>query len=631
MRYIKCLMAFVLMFSMMGWASAVTTLMNGGSAAINDESGGASDGYAYSFYNDGGKTTLQADILAIASTTGIGSVKVETKVPTYVSRTVNAPGNPNPDYALTVGADGTVTASVEGTTSDADVTSVGQIHATAGTSGANDVWGFAWIDSAIGNEWIKNVGNSYSQGLISGKPHGSFYADATADGEAKYAAESEFTAVAPAQTASLSISGGVSGKTTIEGKVADDDAEIKGFVGAIDVYPITHWLPTGMGSNIYTGLQSVVASISPIAPKSYTSDDVPALVAMTSGAYAIYSQQGPSYSAAAVGNVIAVGAENDGIPADALTYVSGTGVGSNNAMAKVIINNVGDVQGAQSEYKTSATKSDTMTADARVYKALDAATAHALLVTGSVSGGAGIGNAHQNLQASLSLVNTFSGARRENAGSATDGSDRTWGESFITQGTWNTWAADLESGSLVSKSAASGNLIQEAPVSGMGSGTFLQYKKLNPAYANMLVAQASGSGSLVNTIFGVSNGVSKVDTQLVVADIMGPKAHSLGSSGYDGSGVSADLTNLHVEAMDTETASPFEPTYISTDLAKTKAYFWCDGTNDLQYNGPGITSTTPVFDPAGNGNFDANIMAYVPSPTQRESLTAIVTTQPSII
>jgi hypothetical protein len=654
MRYMKYLAAFTVIIAMMGGALGATTSMSGGTGSGTIGGIGSTFGYTYAFQTAtvAPFNYVQADILAIAQTTGIGTATVTTTVPSYVTQTQAIPNTVNAANprvgTLTVGADGTVTASVQGKSAAAEVTSVGQIHsfvradpaAGVGTTpvSADTVSGWAWISSAIGENWLFPGGIDQS-GVIEGKPVGMFYADATANGEATYAADLKTGLVnqpAPALpdtegTGSVSISGGVKGKTTIEGSVGSDHAEIKGMVGSLDLAPINQFLPATTAATTIAGLQAIVG-ISPLFEDPAATDDVPVVAAMASGAAA--SQTGLLGSGnvpdavAAVANVVAVGAENDGIPTDTLSYASGTGVGSSNAHARVIapaipapVPNPNNVQAVPTrEFKVEATKTDAMSADAHVLKQLDAATAHSLLALGSVS--------NPNEQASLSVGMTYGAVDRTSSGSATDGSDRAFGTAFISSGQWNTWGAELDAGSLVKRTDVSGNLIQEAPLSGMGSGAFLQTRKLEPAYAAMLFVQGSGAGPAVVAL----TPAMKADGQIVLANIMGPKDHSLGSSSWDGSGVTADLTNLHVESFDkVDAVGAFNPTSISTDIAKNTAYFWCDGTNDNQFNGPGVTSTTPVFDPAGNGQFNPSIMVYLPSSTQRETVSAIATTQPSPI
>jgi len=196
----------------------------------------------------------------------------------------------------------------------------------------------------------------------------------------------------------------------------------------------------------------------------------------------------------------------------------------------------------------------------------------------------------------------------------TDGSDRAWGEAFISSGSWNAWGATLEDNNLIEKATVSGKLVQDWNQVGMGSGAFLQYKKNELAFADVGITQFSSS--------------ELEDLQEIDAEIMGPKAHSLGSSGWDGSGVSANMKDLHVDAKN-EPSEDFVPETISTDIADVDAYLWCDGTNDLQYNGLFMGASDPVFDPTGNGQFSGVVAVYSPSPTQRLTGIGILTMQPS--
>ena len=186
----------------------------------------------------------------------------------------------------------------------------------------------------------------------------------------------------------------------------------------------------------------------------------------------------------------------------------------------------------------------------------------------------------------------------------------------------------VRAGDLAQYGKVSGNLIQEDNQMGMGAGSFLQYTKTDPAYANMLEIQLAGSvngGLFGNPVIGDVGTV-----QIVGADVMGPMAHSYGSSGWDGSGVSADLTNLHVEAQDSTPATLWSPQKITTDIANVDAYLWTDGTNNAQFNGMAFSASDPVFNPSGIGGFSGVVDAYLPSATQRETLVGVGTTQPNI-
>jgi hypothetical protein len=642
MKYIRYLMALVVLLVMVGWASATLNLITmGGGANSNTGGTGSTTGYANSFVTDpatalGEDEWIQADILAVASAAGTGTASITTTVPTYVTQSLSGD-----NFALTVGASGTTEASVKGNDAAAAVTSVGRIHAHAEASGltfttpdvndpddvqvdANNVWGDAWISSAIGHDWTSSDPGApwFQLGFIEGKPQGMFYADASANGKATYAANigtptsppAEVLAQPPAGYQYGLIDGSVEGATTLEGQVADDRAEIKGTVPSIDMYQITHWFPGGADQALgdYTSLVNDASSVSSklsIPDGMGTNDNIPAIAAIAAGSYA----DSDPFAAAGVANIVAVGAENDGIPQDALTYAAGTVAGKASSDAKVQYYE-GD---SLNERKVKANKEDAMSADVRVQKPLDGASALALLATGAVSA--------PDFVVSGAIADTFGGVKRTSAtgSQAADGSDRAWGESFISSGTWSAWGAALDSGTLLTQADVSGGLKQEGPEVGMGSGAFLQSNKLNPAYANMLLVQGA-EGDVYDA--------GKFTFQVVGADVMGPKAHSLGSGKWDGSGVSSDLTNLYVHIIDTNVpAHSFEPVEISTKIDSVKAYLWTDGTNDLQYNGLAFTPSTPMFDPAGVGQFTGLLEAYLPSPTQRETIVGIATTQPSII
>jgi len=250
-----------------------------------------------------------------------------------------------------------------------------------------------------------------------------------------------------------------------------------------------------------------------------------------------------------------------------------------------------------------------MSADVRVLKALDSASAISVLGTDATVDQDGTANAN-------AFARTYAAVNRENAGSKADGSDRAWGEAFIQSGSWNAWGATLVNNKPIEKAAVSGKLVQDANQVGLGSGAFLQYKKSDEAYANIGVEQQSWTGD------------SPGDRQVIYADIMGPKVHSLGSSSWDGSGVSANMKDLHVEAINKYIEDPYALHTFSTDIADVDAYLWCDGTNDLQYNGLFMGVSNPVFDPAGVGQFTGLATGYLPSPTQRETWMNVSVAQP---
>jgi len=408
--------------------------------------------------------------------------------------------------------------------------------------------GFAYIASQI-------------YGVDNQPTKGCFYADSSADGMATYSVINK--------TGSNSISGSVEGKTTLEAESTSDHANLMGLGDLDDV------LPTN-----------------------------PLLAAIASGATTNPDMIGGNGTAAGVANIIQLSAINDGLPADAdsLSYAAGT-VEDISATASGV-----NITADGNERKVSATKSAKMSADVRVLKALDSAAATSLLATGAISTQDEI---PQTAMAGA-VARTYAAVNRENPGSMTDGSDRAWGEAFISSGSWNAWGATLEDNNLIEKATVSGKLVQDWNQVGMGSGAFLQYKKNEPAFADVGITQFSSS--------------ELEDLQEIDAEIMGPKAHSLGSSGWDGSGVSANMKDLHVDAKMEDTTEG--PQTISTDIADVDAYLWCDGTNDLQYNGLFMGVSEPVFDPTGYGDSDV-FTSYSPSPTQRLTEIRIHTTQPS--
>lgn len=88
-----------------GWASAATVTQMPGGTHSWTSSGGATAGWAHSFYEDG--NLIDASILAVASVSGKQEAWVKTEVPTMSTRTQGG---------ATVGAKGTVEAYVTGET-----------------------------------------------------------------------------------------------------------------------------------------------------------------------------------------------------------------------------------------------------------------------------------------------------------------------------------------------------------------------------------------------------------------------------------------------------------------------------------------------------------------------------------
>jgi len=557
MRYTTWLAVLIMGFAVMGMVAADTTEMAGG-VEVSTTGTGASGGHAYVFTTDGDVNggSISANILANATVKGISSAKIKTDVLTLQSKKVTYG-----PYDLAVSAQGTVDVTAEGHSNAAAVNSRAQIYASASTlSGYQE--GYAYIASQI-------------YGVDNQPTKGAFYADSSANGKATYSVTNN--------TGIDGISGGVAGKTTLEAQSTSDHANLMGVNAAM--------LPEGLPVDTYTEIMP---------------DTNPLLAAIASGATTNENMLKGEGVGAGVANIIQLSAINDGLPADSLSYAAATVEDTMASASGVNITTSG------MERKASATKSAKMSADVRVVKALDSAAAISLLATGARS-------IEDNAPLTAAVARTYAAVNRENAGSMADGSDRAWGEAFISSGNWNAWGATLDKKSgLVEKATVSGNLVQDWNQVGLGSGAFLQYKKNGLAFADIGITQGSSS--------------ELEDMQEIDAEIMGPKAHSLGSSGWDGSGVSANMKDLHVDATNKEdTDDDWAPDTISTDIADVDAYLWCDGTNDLQYNGLYMGASNPVFDPAGNGQFSGVVATYLPSPTQRLTAIGILTTQPSPI
>jgi len=559
MGYTTWLAVLIMGFAVIGMAAAETTQMSGGTEV--DISGtGASEGHAYEFtYSD---TTIdsgyvEVNILANATVKGVSSARIKTSVPTLQSMSKTY-GNDT----LKVSAQGTVDVTAEGHSDLAAVNSRAQIFAKAANSSGYEE-GYAYIASQI-------------YGVDNQPTKGRFYADSSANGKATYSITNT--------TGRNRISGSVEGKTTLEAESTSDHAELMGLNSAM--------LP---GDQIGENIEAFYTEVLPTKPL---------LAAIASGATTNLNIIDGEGVAAGVANIIQLSAINDGLPADALSYAAGT-VEDISATASGV-----NITADGNERKVSATKSAKMSADVRVLKALDSAAATSLLATGAISTQDEV---PQTARAGA-VARTYAAVNRENPGSMTDGSDRAWGEAFISSGSWNAWGATLEDNNLIEKATVSGKLVQDWNQVGMGSGAFLQYKKNELAFADVGITQFSSS--------------ELEDLQEIDAEIMGPKAHSLGSSGWDGSGVSANMKDLHVDAKN-EPSEDFVPETISTDIADVDAYLWCDGTNDLQYNGLFMGASDPVFDPTGNGQFSGVVAVYSPSPTQRLTGIGILTMQPS--
>lgn len=593
MRYITCLIALAIITVVVGVGSAITVDMAGG--VTSDTTGtGATIGYAYEFNYakpDGASVYLTADINALAYAKGKSSATVTTNVPTTQSLSKRYPSTGNPAAELSVSAKGTTYVKAEGKSNAASVASFAEIHAGV-FSGVNGTWGSAAIRSQISD---LPFGNS----TLGGTPQGSFYAESSAEGLANYNAKLTL----PGQRIS-EISGSVEGKTTLEGEVTHDHAEIAGTVTDMNE---SSWDPIARSPNTVQWMKfisedDILRSIDGDGPEG-----IPIRQRMGEPLIAEIESLSASHGNtvyAGVINAIQVGAINDGIPADTSSYAAGT-VEDTSATASGRVQNLL----ADEEYKVSATKSAKMSADVRVLKALDAAAASSLLATGAF--------ASPYVQTAGTIANTYAAAQRVNPGNMADGSDRVWGKAFIASGSWNSWAAELENGALDDQASVSGQLVQKVPESGLGSGAFLQYRKNGPLYANALILQGAGAGIMPEA------------AQIISAELMGPKGHTYGSSGWDGAGVSMVAKNLNVGAYDRKTTGPYAPDAISIDIADASGWFWCDGTNDQQYNGLSLGVSDPVFNPTGYGTWTGMQMTYLPSPVQRNTLVTFAATQPA--
>ena len=465
--------------------------MPGGSTADTHGTGFAT-GYAYGFVYDNAKlNSIQADILAVASVKGIGDASVTTNVPTSTSHTLT-----EDQYSLTVGAQGVTTASVKGTDAAAHVTSVADIESYAQAVGAGkisngsvdglpySVGGYAMIYSAIGKDWTVKSGvlpgsPLYQLGQISGTPLGIFQAQASADGTATYDAQitnkvvnnktipHTITDISNNSALNAVISGIVTGATTIEGRETDDDATLNGVVGASytgSLQALNGQFGALNGQGIFnkTALQ--------------TSEPQIAVIAAYSNATIAKGKNRPQ-STAGVINAILVGVQTDGLRGDSLSSVAGTIDGTASALARNTAYN--NTSKSSEELKASASKDDHLSADARAIKALDSAGALSMLATGA--------KATNDTQSAYTQASTYGGVVRNNPGSDLNGSDRAWGEAFIGgNGQWSSWAAKVDGGTLEGRSAVSGNISQNGPQTGFGSGAFLQYEKNGPVYANLI-------------------------------------------------------------------------------------------------------------------------------------------------
>jgi len=545
-------MALAVIFVMVGWAYGSVTEMDGGThSGTND--GAATYGSVSSFYDDTG--FIEADILAMASTNGIGTAWVQTSVPTLETSTLT-----DDNYELTVGAEGTVEASVTGNSADAFVTSASLIRSYA-QAYDEGVYGSAEISSSIGNEWLYDT--EYQDGYVYGVAEGQFEASSNADGSATYSGS---VISANNEEVSYTVAGSAEGTTTIEGAVTDD-------VGTI-------------GSELYD-------TYTPYNPAT---------------AY-IYSQSsafGDGYymdSYARTENEVLVAAGNNPCLTGAVgSYVAGTVSGVNSATGTA----QWCMEGKCDQYISEASQESSQSADVNVVNDADSAAAHSYVESSAESNYAG--------SFAYSDVGVGASATRRNAGSDANGDDRVWGEAFVGAATWDaqashTYYSDSYQYDLTQATVSGdlGTITDPTTVSGIGAGTFLQNKKNGESYAIIDIDQDAysymgGDADTYNDIY---------------VDILGPKASSLGSSTWDGSGVYGAIDDLYVAAQ----ADEVNGNLYTTDVTGTTAYLYVDGTNDLMYNGPGLVEGTVTFDAPSTATQLAGIVFPVtsPSPTQRET------------
>jgi|GEM_PF-3434895 hypothetical protein len=526
-----------------------------GGAVSYSTSGAGSVGHAYSFYDDA--SSLSADIFASATTNGIGTAYVNVNVPTEASKTVTGIG--------TVTAKGTVEAQVDGSTG-AKVTSVGWIHSGV-YKDSNGVYGNASIYSGIGRTFSNVSG-------LTGIPAGKFEASANADGRATY----NIVDVDKKKTREAKITGVAEGSTTIEGAVDGTGGLIGG---------------------------SLVGNTYNLKGPAYS------IISTTSGNYV--DKNGEKYNSSTSLNEIKVAARNDPCMGDGKAYVAGTADGSASSSAmntsEICNSKTGDCD--WKTYGASSSKDDSMSADVRVLKEGDAAEANAkVYVTASYYPAL-------NESYASSDVLTHAKVKRITANDdKTDAGMRAYGEAFVSEGSWQAMAtnstAHREGASgiitedLSSNAAVSGSFGKntEPLANGIGSGTFLLNSKNLPAWADMSLKQTAGPTG------------TKMDVKV---DIMGPRAASLGSWTWDGSGVYGYFDDLHVERT-TPTSK-----ILSTDIADVNSYLWVDGTNDEMFNGPGFDSVTATFNPSGS--FTGVTWDFTPSPTQRQTTVTMGTSQ----
>jgi hypothetical protein len=615
-------MTIALILAVMAVPSLGNTLnMPGGTSSVTGISATATGNTVTAFDFDA--NNIQADILAIATTTGIGSVTTNAhgNVGSVATGSFATLGAPAPQ-GLVVTAKGNVDVNVKGTNAAAKVTSVAQIHSKASLLPAGaGVSGEAWIYSGIGKTWDLGAPNTILQkGSLSGAPEGEFEADSTAEGAATYSAELKTSLQpvpnVPDTTQTLSVSGSVDGKTTLAAEVAYANGKIGGSIVGLDA--------TGPAYAETSSESRAEGTVDAATQK------------LTTGTM---SAENHNHIHIASTNTRDLCAED---PLGAMDWVSGTATGTagkNKAEGKSRYYKC-DPSTGECDIETFAAnteKADSMSADVRTFLAGDMASANAELhPTASVTkllAGAVTSTAGNLVSNTGTALRTLSGDQAKmDAGSE----ERVYGKAYFGTGSWKADASHqtyhrnsililvdpFKETTTTSKASVSGNLDQvtinggEQP-NGMNAAAYLLFKKTDGAIAtisNTQSAQAIEAGALTTS---VSNS----------GHLQGPRAKSLGGvSSWDGVGFYASFKNVNVNAADEYVAIPKA---ISTSVPDTQSYMWTDGTNDLMYNGPGfIVNPYPTITPIGSGLFNGVLFTYTPSLTQRDTLVTANTHQP---
>ena len=531
---------------MAGTSLGDTLNMPGGSSSVTGTSATATGNTVLAFDYDA--NNIQADILAVASATGEGSVT--TNAHGVVSSTATGSratlGLPAP-LGLTVTAKGTVDVNVKGTNDYAVVTSVAQIHSKASLDGGLN--GEAWIYSGIGNEWVPGAGGSIQKGNLVGNPEGTFEADSMADGVATYSGivattdAEEYAAPEVPTTQTLSVSGSAGGKTTLAAEVNYANGVIGGRIDGL-----------GTADPAEAKISSSSSVVSTI--ENYV---------LTEGTIT-----------AANNNYIKIAASNDRNfceenPEGALTWVSGTATGTagnNKAEGKSYHYTCDPISGLcdKETFAANTEKADSMTADVRTFAAGDQASASAVLnptaeITGATD--AWISTAENNVYNSAFALRVTSGDQaKQDAGSE----ERVYGKAYFGGSSWNADAyhtlyhrtafnpangEGLVETTKNSKASVSGNLAQvtknggEQPT-GMNAAAYLLFKKTDGAGAFIQNEQVAQADEFADTLTSRVNSYGK---------LTGPRAKSLGGvSSWDGVGFYASFKNLNVNAANDFTA-----------------------------------------------------------------------------